>query len=309
MNMFTSLKEQGLFELPHLLSSAGAHELRRAICATRTFDSSLFLSEEEWMASPRSHTRTNPGDGYNLLEKLEDKLDFIHGNPALNATLETILGKGFKWYQKKLVCRIPQSIIPPWLFAQIKDKPANSFGAFIKPQYRDIGYFYDADLHQDIHDWPRWKNKEHRLITMLVYLDDTTEDDAPLILLPGTHVLGATPFQHKVRHLHGSDEWDYADDHGNHVTSHLKKLTGDAGYAAIWHSCLLHGSRYMRRDKVRLSLRYLLARSDAPEPCLLDEVNEQVRGPLYLEEDTTAGATARTDGFWNMEHNDFTRLR
>lgn len=304
-----ALDKEGYLEWPGLLDAQGAKDLHSAILATREIGPSLFLSEAEWEASPKSHARTNPGPGYNLLEKMEDKLDFIHHNPELNRALTALLGKGFKWYQKKLVCRLPATSIPGWLYARIKDKPANSFGAFIKPPYRDIGYFYDADLHQDIHDWPRWPHKEHRLLTLYAYLDDAGADDAPLHLLPGTHVLGATPFQHDVRRIPGTDDWLYRDGKGHEVTSRLKTITGKAGYAGIWHSCLLHGSRYIHSGKPRISLRYLVARSDDPAPCLLDEINRKITGPLYPEEDTTAGATARADGFWTMEHTDFTRLQ
>jgi len=308
-NISTTFDIDGYAELPEMLASLEARNLHNAILATRDFDKSLFLNENEWAASPKSHNRTNPGPGYNLLEHMEDKLDFIHHNPKLNNYLTHLLGKNFKWYQKKLVCRLPANIIPDWLYKNIKDKPANSFGAFIKPQYRDIGYFYDADLHQDIHDWPRWQNKEHRLITLYVYLDDVSDDDAPLLLLPGTHVLGVTRFQHNVKYCADTGEWVYDDGKGHVITSRLKKITGQAGYAGLWHSCLLHGSRYMRNGKIRISLRYLLGRSDDPEPCLLDEINSRIQGPLYPDEDTTAGATAQANGFWSLQHTDFTRLQ
>ncbi len=307
-SMLHTLTREGYLEFPECLDAKAAKELHQLIRSNRPYDSSIFLSQDEWEASPKSHNRTNPGPGYNLLEKIpQEKLDFIHKSPVLNSYLTQLLGKDFTWYQKKLICRIPSDMIPPWLYAQIKDSPTNSFGAFIKPQYRDMMYFYNVDMHQDIADWPRWPHKEHRLLTLLIYLDETTLEDAPLIVMPGTHVLGATPYQHHVEHIEG-ERWKYCDTHHNCVDTSLKQLTGTAGYVGLWHTCLLHGSHSTQNGKFRVSLRYLVGRSeDNNTSCMLDEVNTHIRGPLTPDADYTAGANARADGFWNLKHNDFTR--
>lgn len=303
--MARQLAGDGYVFWPGLLDAGAAQALHAAILATRPFDERLFLTEAEWEAGPKSHTRTNPGPGYNLLERLTRELGFLHGNPELDARLAALLGEGYRWWQEKLVCRLPASCLPGWLHAKIRHAPANSLGAFVRPQWRDIGYFYDADLHQDIADYPRWPQPEHRLLTLYVYLGEVGPQDAPLWLLPGTHLLGATDFQHDV--AQEGEEWVYRDGRGNRLRSRLLPFTGKAGDVGIWHPCLLHGSRYVQRDVPRISLRCMMARGQGSAPCILDEVNAQVAGPLFPVRDSTAGHTARADGLWTLRHNDFTR--
>ena len=306
MALVERLAQEGFAQWPRMLDAQKARALQAAILGTRMFDQSLFLTEAEWDAGPKSHARTNPGPGFNLLEKMEEKLDFIHADAGLNAMLTMLLGEGFCWYQKKLVCRLTREMIPAWLLARFEGKPANSFGAFIRPEYRDIGYFYDADLHQDIHDYPRWPQKEHRLLTFYVYLDEVGVEDAPLLLLPGTHVLGVTDFQHDVRR--DGEQWYYRDGRGSGLRSRMEVMTGGAGHVGLWHSCLLHGSGYVRSGRPRISLRYLVGRGKGSAPCGLDAINAQVAGPLYPVCDSTAGHTAGADGMWTMRSTDFMRM-
>jgi hypothetical protein len=300
---------EGFCEFPALLNARDAAGLFDAVKSTRRFDGSLFLSEAEWEAGPKTHKHTNPGPGYNILEKFPEKLGFVENDTRLAAFLARLLGGRYHILSKKLVCRLSWNMVPPWLQRKVKGKPGNTFGAYIHQPYRDMVYFLDNDLHQDIQDWNRMPEgqREHRFITLYAYLGEVTPFDAPVHILPGTHALGATPFQHQVTCNDSTGIWTYQDDKGNRIESHMQVLTGTAGYVALWHPCLIHGAPPVKEGHFRISLRYLIARSPGDAPCLLDEMNSTIKGPLYLDEDYTPGAKADKYGQWNLRMTDFIR--
>jgi len=302
-----ALIRDGYYELPEFFDAGDTRALLDAVMKNRRFDQSIFITEEEWEASSKSHKRTSPGPGYNALEEVAEKLTFIEKNKELNNFFEHLLGKGYRVLSKRLVCRLPWSSVPIWLRKRREGKVNNSFGAFVYPPHRTMTYYLDVDLHQDIQDWVRLPTdqKEHRCLTFYVYLDDVTVDDAPLQLLPGSHLFGATPFQHDVNYLPESNEWIYRDLKGNSLTTPMKTLTGKAGYGGIWHSCMLHGTPPVREGHFRMSLRYLVAHAPSSATAAIDEINQHVRGPLYLEKDYTPGSNAGTDGFWNLRLTDY----
>lgn len=299
----------GFSEIPSLLDAHAASQLYTSIKKKRRFNQSLFMTEQQWNAGPKTHKNTNPGPDFNMLNQFSKELEFVEKNVKLLTILEEILGRNFTWYSKKLVCRPPKNAIPDWLQKKIAGKPSNTLGAFMHPEYRDISYHLDNDLHQDILEWPRMPKdkKEHRIITLYIYLHDVTPEHAPVALLPESHRFGATPYQHDITYNKAKNQWRYTDTRGHTMQAVLKPLIGHAGYAAMWHPCLIHGGggAVANDDQMRLSLRYILARSDDPAPCALDEINKTIKGPLYLEEDYNPGARANKDGTWNLKTNDF----
>jgi hypothetical protein len=302
--------KQGISELPGLFSAQAARQLQDIILSMQPFDKELFLTREEWEASPKTHKNTNPGPGTSILEKLEDKLAFVEENPQLKALLTELLGPQYRIYLKKLVCRLPGKNIPDWVHDIIGGTTANSLGAFIRPQYRNISYYYDVDVHQDILEWPRQPEgqKEHRLLYMYVHLGDVTQDNSPLCFFKESHRFGATPYQHTITHIAG-DQWSYTEPFdGRNMTTQLWPLLGEAGHAAIWHPCLLHGSHPVKNDSIRLALRYVLARDKDAGHCLIDEIGNQIDGLPYLAKDHNPGANANKDGSFNLQDNDFTRM-
>ncbi len=305
------ITKDGVAELPGLFDPHKAVALLEDIKAIRIFDQSLFLSEEEWKAGSRSHIHTNPGPGNNLLDRVQSQLSFVEDNPQFNALLSDLLGPGHRIYLKKLVCRLPKTTVPEWVHSIIGDKPGNTLGSFIKPEYRDISYYYDVDVHQDILEWPRQPEgqKEHRLLYLYVHLGSVTVDNSPLCFFKGTHRFGATPYQHDITQLKaGSDLWLYRDPTtGRTMETTLFPLVGESGHAAIWHSCTLHGSHPARKNVPRLALRYVLARDPSATTCLLDDINAKVEGLPYHETNFNPGTTANPDGTLRLQHNDFTR--
>ncbi len=257
--------------------AASAKLLARAR-ATRAFDESLFLSEAEFDANP-TYKGVNPIPGRNLLDQFSDDLGFVEQDPMLVEGLSALLGPDFEILNRKFVCGMPQDLIPAWVRQRLLGNPVNNLGAYIRPEYRDITYFYGIDFHQDVIDFPE---RPADMITLYVYLHDVTMHDAPLYLLENSHLLGATVFPHTVvRSVEGS--WTYSAPGRGEVSCRQIILTGGAGYTAMWGGCTLHGTQPDRGDRERLSLRYLIV----PKPgtsCPLDALNAELGYPVILRQ-------------------------
>jgi len=262
-----------LFDRP--LDARAAARLLADIRATRAFDSSLFLTEAAFDADPQ-YVGVNPREGRNLLERFEDQLGFVERDPGIVAGLTELLGEGYETLNKKVVCGVPATSVPAWLKARITDNPVNNLGAYVKPEHRDITYFYGIDFHQDLIDF---KDRDADFVTLYVYLHPVGAHDAPLYLLEESHKLGATMFPHDLTREAGG--WRYRDGQGGEVLTRQRMLVGDAGFAAVWHACTLHGTQPDAADNERLSLRYLFARRPGAMAGL-DAVNASLRGPIHL---------------------------
>ena len=308
-NSLDHFSEEGFWEFPGSLDEQAATALYAKIYASRPFDQDLFISESEWNNGTQSHAHTNPRVGRNILESFPDSLAFVEKNPQLISEASALLGKDFTWLYKKIVSRLPLSSLPQWVVDFIDKKPANTLNAFIKPEFRDISYYLENDLHQDIIDYARLPadQRDHRLISLYVQLDEVSKENAPLCLLPRTHQYGATAYQHDVKKI-SHDQWLYDTRLGTTMETTIKHIVGPAGHATMWHSCLLHGARFVREGKPRLVLRYMLGRSPTAESCGLDDVNMRIKGALYPEVDYSPGASIGKGGKWQLVDTDFTRL-
>lgn len=242
----------------------------------RSFGPELFQTEAEFDANPQ-YVGVNPAPGRNLLEHFEADLAFVESDPALVSAIEALLGGGFEILLKKLICGVPASAVPDWLKARISGNPVNNLGAYVRPEFRDVTYFYGIDFHQDLIDY---KDREADFVTLYVYLHDVGQHDAPLFLLEGSHRLGGTIFPHQLtRNARG---WLYQDGRGGELEAVQHCLTGPTGFAAMWHACTLHGTQPDAADRERLSLRYLIARAPHNTKVGIDQVNATLRGPLSL---------------------------
>jgi hypothetical protein len=282
-DILTALKINGIQQFGVILDPIAASKLYHHALEQRDFGPHMFLTEAEYIANPQ-HFGVNPKPGFNYLESFEGELGFLEHNPYLTSVLENLLGKGYEVHNKKFVCGIPDSWIPEWLLKKMEEASINNLGAYMRPEYRDITYFHGIDFHQDIIDWPSWPahKKTHEFITLYVYIHDVTEQDAPLVVLPGTHKFGTSSFPHNLCAM-DNGYWRYTDNNERSIQSMPLMLTGGAGYAALWHSCMLHGTQSISKAKnMRLSLRYILSRSKTAAHVGLDEVNDIVDGPLYL---------------------------
>jgi len=164
----------------------------------------------------------------------------------------------------------------------ILENGVKNLGAYMRPEYRDITYFSGIDFHQDIIDWP---SMGPHFITMYVYLDEVGEHDAPLHVIPGSHMFGATVFPHQLEAI-AAAKWRYDDGRGHSAVHEHEVLTGQAGDVRLWHPFILHGTQPDRNSNPRISVRYLIQVADpaANIDCLLHDLNARVQGPLSLVE-------------------------
>jgi hypothetical protein len=266
---------------PEPVSASSAAALLADIRQSRRFDGSLFLSEAAFDADPQ-YIGVNPRPGRNLLDTFEKRLGFVEAAPQIVEALTALLGADYDCLNRKIVCGVPASAVPPWLKARIEGAPVNNLGAFVRPEYRDITYFYGIDFHQDLIDY---KDREADFVTLYIYLHKVTTQDAPLFLLDGSHRLGAVTFPHDLE-PDGADRWLYRDGRGGQAQVRQQVLTGEAGFAAMWHACTLHGTQPDAADHERISLRYLFAKRTGAgrgsRGAAIDAVNAGLKGPISL---------------------------
>jgi hypothetical protein len=263
-----------LFDQP--VDPRACADLLARIRATRDFGAGLFLTEEAFDADPQ-YTGVNPRPGRNLLEGLEDRLAFVEQDPRIVDGVTALLGPDYEILNKKVVCGVPAGSVPEWLRRRILGNPVNNLGAYVRPQYRDVTYFYGIDFHQDLIDY---KAREADFLTLYIYLHPVGRADAPLYLLEGSHTLGGSVFPHNLTRI-GDRDWLYVNGEHGEVVARQKVLTGDTGFAAMWHACTLHGTQPDAADHERISLRYLIARRHDGATGM-DAVNAKLRGPLSL---------------------------
>lgn len=262
-----------LFETP--LDPTGCAGLLDQIRGARRFDESLFLSEAQALADGA----TAHPPRRNLLEGMEAQLGFLERSPALVEALWSLLGPDYRVLDKKVVCELPANALPAWLKRRGHGDPTRSLGAFVRPEFRDMAYVYGADFHQDLIGQP---DRPADFVTLYVYLHAVTVADAPLHVLEGSHRLGASAFPHDLKRT-GAESWRYRNGALGDLYVTERVLTGEAGFAALWHPCALHGTPPEAAGRERISLRYLFARGTTASVGL-DAVNATLAGPLSLAE-------------------------
>jgi hypothetical protein len=286
----TDVIDRGFHVFREGVDKAAASRLLGAVKQARTFDTNLFLTEAEFDADPQ-YTGVNPRPGRNLLERFDDLLGFVEADAGIVSGLTELLGEDYGLLNKKLVCGVPKRWVPEWVRARIAGNPVNNLGAYIRPEFRDITYFYGIDFHQDLIDY---KDREADFVTLYVYLHPVGRADAPLFLLESSHTLGGVMFPHDLERI-APDAWLYRDGKGGEVPVRQHLLIGDTGYAALWHACTLHGTQPDAADHERISLRFLFAKT-ASTRTGIDRVNATLRGPLSLtatRQDLAADGSAR----------------
>ena len=183
------------------LDQAACSDLLAQIRAAREFGSNLFLSEAEFAAAPQ-YAGVNPRPGRNLLEAFESRLGFVERAPQLVEAITALLGPDYEVLNKKVVCGVPAAAVPDWLKARILGNPVNNLGAYVRPQYRDVTYFYGIDFHQDL---PDYTALEADFLTLYAYLHPVTRADAPRYLLEGSHRLGGSVLTHTLTRIGDTD--------------------------------------------------------------------------------------------------------
>jgi hypothetical protein len=277
-NLTDDFAAAGFHLFPRPVDPHACTALLAELRALRAYDARLFLSQAEFDADPQ-YVGVNPHPGRNLLDRFEDRLGFVEHAPQIVAGLTELLGADYEILNRKLVCGVPASAIPAWLKPRIEGRPVNNLGAYVRPEYRDVTYFYGIDFHQDLIDY---KDRDADFVTLYVYLHAVTEKDAPLFLIENSHSLGAAVFPHHLEpRAHG--RWGYRNPPHGEVAARQQMLTGPAGFTAVWHACTLHGTQPHQATTARLSLRYLFAKRAGTKHAGIDAVNAGLKGPVRLE--------------------------
>ena len=144
------------------MDAKAAGSLLAKLRADRRYDSSLFQDEADFDADPQ-YRGVNPRPGRNQLERFGDDLGFVERSPQIVSGLTALLGPGYRIMDRKVVCGVPAKSIPPWLKARFAGNPVNNLGAYVKPHFRDVTYFYGIDFHQDLIDY---KEREADFVTL-----------------------------------------------------------------------------------------------------------------------------------------------
>jgi len=228
----------------------------------RKLDETLFSTLSEYTSNP-IHKDVNPKKGRNLTERFESELRLIENN--FDPRVKEVLGN-YYIHDKKFVVGVPKELIPKWVKDINEDTKVANLGAYVKPYYRDMTYFYGIDLHQDSIDWPK-QNTD--MITLYVYLEDVDELSSPLHVVPKSYEQGVDTFPHDVTPL-SDGRCIY-----NKKEYNIIKLTGRAGTTYFWHSCTLHGIAPTKSSKPQILLRYLLRKNETD----LDRLNINMGGP------------------------------
>jgi len=276
-----SFIEHGYLNLGSVVDKTTCTSLLKDIRAEQLLSPEIFLSETEFDQNP-VYKGVNPVPGRNILEHFQNKLDNIESCDVVVSTLSRVLGDQYEILNKKVICGVPETWIPDWVLERIRDNPVNNLGAYIKPEFRNITYFYGIDFHQDIIDWP---GRELDFITLYVYLHEVDEQDAPLQVLSDSHRLGVDQFPHDLKIIdEESNRWHFksavTDDE---INCRNLTITGEAGNVGLWHSCTLHGTQPNKNDTERLSLRYLIRKLPDSKGAALDEINKRLEGGLFSE--------------------------
>lgn len=273
--------ERGYLNLGSVVDPAVCSNLLHKLKNSQKISAEIFLTEAEFNRNP-VYKGVNPIPGRNLLEHFQEDLDKIEDSEVIVSVLNRVLGDKYEILNKKVICGVPESWIPEWILQRIRDNPVNNLGAYIRPEYRNMTYFYGIDFHQDIIDWP---DRELDFITLYVYLHKVTDQDAPLQLLSDSHRLGVDQFPHDLTLVDESKKiWKF-NSAVNDETAKCQYLTitGEAGNVGLWHCCTLHGTQPNKNETERLSLRYLIRKSPHSKNAAIDKININISNGLFTE--------------------------
>ena len=192
--------------------------------------------------------------------------------------MRKVLGPFYKILDFKLVMGMPIELIPKWIIEKTKGFHSVNLGQYIKPKYRDMTYFKGIDFHQDIIDFP---DRTADFITAYLYLNKVNTNSSPLYVIPGSHLLGATKFPHKIIEKKNDNLIYHVGKKSKKLRS--EKILGNAGTLSFWHPFVLHGTKPHEYSKPRISVRMLVEKNRRSYiGCLIDKLNDKIIGKKKL---------------------------
>lgn len=275
--------KNGYIQFNNLLDKKNCEEFLKKIYELKNYDkTNLFLSEKEFLSNP-SFEKKNPGKNINniLLHK-NLALEFVFKNEKINHTISEILGDNYSIDLSKIVMGVPDQWIPDWIKKKLSSMgSSNNLNPFLKEKFRDVTCYYGAEYHQDSIDYSGSKAlKSKTFIVMYIYFSDVAETDAPIYILPTSHVYGAQKFPHEIDYK--DNKIFYSPDNKRKVNLNEVKLTGDAGTVFFWHSLLLHKTTIVKNPQPRISLKVVIEKN-SEDRGLIDSIDEKISQELILE--------------------------
>jgi ectoine hydroxylase-related dioxygenase (phytanoyl-CoA dioxygenase family) len=175
------------------------------------------LEEEGAAAGSEFKTEENARRLANLVDKGEVFREAISG-PELLALVESVLGDGFK-------------------LSSLNMRSANPHSSSVQPFHIDMGLLPDE--------------KGYAVCNCVWMLDDFTEENGALRVIPGSHNWGKKP------------QNELADPYAPHPEQLL--VTGCAGTVVVMNAHAWHGGTANRTDKERRALHSFFCRHDIPQ--------------------------------------------
>ncbi len=124
-----------------------------------------------------------------------------------------------------------------------------------KINLKSADYGATVEWHQD---WAFYPHTNDDVLAVGVMLDDMTEDNGPLLIIPGSHT-GPTYDHHQDGRFIGAMDPQTC---GIDLTR-AAQVTGKAGSCSFHHARVIHGSGQNRSGKDRRLLLYQIAAADA----------------------------------------------
>ena len=271
---------EGFYSMSKPLVNKNCSDLMKKISIEKSYSPSIFLDELEFKKNP-NFKKTNPGPGVcNLAEKYN--LDFIFKNPDIIKVLTKLLGKNYRTEVYKFVMGMPDGWIPTWVKKKMEDfGGSNNLNPYLKEKFRDVTCYCGAEYHQDSIDYSGHKAlKSKSFLIMYVYFDKVTLNDAPIIVVPGSHLYGAVTFPHTIDETKNSI--NYSPKKNKNVNLSYKIVTGEAGTVSLWHSLTLHRTNVVKSKVPRISLKVVFEKA-GEEECLMDFADQKIDGSLLLD--------------------------
>lgn len=177
--------------------------------------------------------------------------------------------------------RIGHVLGPQFKLSSLNARSANPHSTWVQPLHADMGAIPDE--------------KGNWVCNTVWMLDDFTEDNGAIRMIPGSHRFGQLP-QQALR-----------DPQASHPEERL--ITGKAGTVVVMNAHMWHGGTANRTPKPRCAMHAFYARWDKPQqqyqkqllrPEIQGRLTPQLRGLLALDDplnDELSSYVVRTSGF------------
>ncbi len=218
-------REHGFLVVPDLLDGAELAALHAVIAELLAGAADVDTHTDVYDLEP-GHTRQAPRvRRIKTPHKLHAVFDRVIRKPQVIAVLQALLGPDIRLHGSKLNMKSPR-------------------------------YGSPVEWHQD---WAFYPHTNDDLLAVGVMLDDVTEENGPLLVVPGTH-------KGPVWNHHGEDGRFCGAIDPAEIATEIRRavpLKGKAGSMSFHHVRLLHGSALNTSERPRKLLLYEVAAADA----------------------------------------------